>query len=148
WAETQLPTATACILSDYAKGVVSARLGERFICAARQAGKPVVVDPKGTDFAKYRGATVVKPNVHEAERCAKQEIHNEAGLLQVGHHLVEVFGGTAVLITRGAEGMSLFRNGHPPLHIAAVSRNVFDVTGAGDTVVSALAMALAAGLTL
>jgi D-beta-D-heptose 7-phosphate kinase/D-beta-D-heptose 1-phosphate adenosyltransferase len=147
WVETRLPGVGACVLSDYAKGVVSPRVAEHLIQMARQAGKPVVVDPKGTGYAKYRGATVVKPNVHEAERFAKQEITDESSLLEVGRQLAEVLDGSAVLITRGAQGMSLFRSGFSPAHIPAVAHNVFDVTGAGDTVISTLAMALAAGST-
>ena len=148
WAEPRLPGVAACVLSDYAKGVVSPRLAEHLIRMARQAGKLVVVDPKGTNYAKYRGATVVKPNVHEAERFAKQEITGESSLLDIGRQLAGILDGSAVLVTRGAQGMSLFRNGSPPAHIPAVAHNVFDVTGAGDTVISTLAMALAAGSTV
>ena len=68
WAEQQMRHVDACVLSDYGKGVVSARLAERFIRAGRRAGLPVIVDPKGTDYARYRGATVVKPNLGEAAR--------------------------------------------------------------------------------
>lgn len=145
WVDRLLPDVDACILSDYGKGVVSSRLAGHFIRAARQAGKPVVVDPKGTNYARYRGATLVKPNVHELERVVKEEIHDEATLLEAGARLMDLLEGTALLITRGAEGMSLLRKDCPPLHAAAVARTVFDVTGAGDTVVGTLALALAAG---
>lgn len=148
WVEKRLPDADACILSDYDKGVVSPRLAERFIRLAREAGKPIVVDPKGTNYAKYRGATVVTPNVHEAERALNREINGDADLLEVGRQLLELLEGSALLITRGPQGMSLFVNRARPVHIPAVARNVFDVTGAGDTVVSTLAMALASGATL
>jgi D-beta-D-heptose 7-phosphate kinase/D-beta-D-heptose 1-phosphate adenosyltransferase len=148
WVESSLPRAGACILSDYAKGVVSPRLAEHYIRLARRAGKPVVVDPKGTDYAKYQGATLVKPNLHEAEAVAKLAITGEASLLEASRQLLAVLGGTALLITRGAEGMSLFRDGVPPLHVPTVARNVFDVTGAGDTVISTLALALVAGAPL
>jgi D-beta-D-heptose 7-phosphate kinase/D-beta-D-heptose 1-phosphate adenosyltransferase len=143
-AEARLAKVDACIISDYAKGVVSPRVARGFIRKARQAGKPVIVDPKGVDYAKYQGATVIKPNAHEAEACAKHEITDEASLLEVSRRLLCMLEGSAVLITRGPGGMSLFRAGLPPVHIAAVSRNVFDVTGAGDTVASTLAMGLAA----
>jgi D-beta-D-heptose 7-phosphate kinase/D-beta-D-heptose 1-phosphate adenosyltransferase len=148
WVEGRLPHTDACILSDYAKGVVSQRLADRFVHLARQAGKPVVVDPKGTDYSKYRGATVVKPNLHEAERVILQEITDEASLLVVGRKLSALLAGSSVLLTRGAHGMSLFQNESPPVHIPTVARNVYDVTGAGDTVLSTLALALAAGATL
>lgn len=146
WVEKQIGRADACILSDYAKGVISDRVAEGIIAVARRAGKPVVVDPKGADGSKYRGATLVKPNLHETERLLNREIHGEKALLAAGRELADVLDGAALLITRGPEGMSLFRKGHEPVHIASVAQDVFDVTGAGDTVVSALAMALAAGL--
>ena len=139
-----LPQAEACIISDYAKGVVTPRVSLELIRLARQAGRPVVVDPKGADYSKYRGATVVKPNLHEAERSAKVEITGEAALQEAAGRLIELLGGSALLITRGPDGMSLFRPGAEPLHVPAVVRNVFDVTGAGDTVAGTLAMGLAA----
>jgi D-beta-D-heptose 7-phosphate kinase/D-beta-D-heptose 1-phosphate adenosyltransferase len=115
---------------------------------ARQAGRPVIVDPKGADYRKYRGATLIKPNALEAEACAKQEISSEASLLEVSRCLLNLLEGSALLITRGPHGMSLFREGLPPVHIPALCRNVFDVTGAGDTVAGTLAMGLAVGGTL
>ncbi len=142
--QRHLAHAEACIISDYAKGVVTPRVARECVRLARQAGRPVVVDPKGADYSKYRGATVVKPNLQEAERSAKVEITGEATLREAAERLIDLLGGSAVLVTRGAEGMSLFRPGEPPLHVPAVLRNVFDVTGAGDTVAGTLAMALAA----
>jgi D-beta-D-heptose 7-phosphate kinase/D-beta-D-heptose 1-phosphate adenosyltransferase len=143
-AETRMEDADACIISDYAKGVVSSRVARQFIRLARQAGRPVIVDPKGSDYTKYRGATIIKPNVHEAETCTKQEITDEPSLLDVGRRLIEILEGSSVLITRGGEGMSLIRDGSRVVHVPALCRNVFDVTGAGDTVAGALAMGLAA----
>ena len=121
-------------------------------CTARNAtNKPVIVDPKGTDYAKYRGATIIKPNIHEAERAAGREIHNADDLQQAAAHLSRLLEGSAILITRGAEGMSLFahsQTNEAPIHIPPLPRAVYDVTGAGDTVVSALALALACGAPL
>lgn len=145
WAEKRLADADACVLSDYAKGVVSARLAERFIHMTRQAAKPVIVDPKGTNYTKYRGATVIAPNIHEAGQAVNREINSDADLLEAGRQLSDPLEGTALLITRGSQGMSLFLNGAQMAHIPATARHVFDVTGAGDTVVSTLALALAAG---
>ncbi len=108
----------------------------------------MVVDPKGTCYQKYRGATVAKPNVQEAAHVLHRTILTEADLLTAGRHLVELLGGTALLLTRGSEGMSLFQVEREPLHIPAVARAVYDVTGAGDTVISTLALSLAAGATL
>jgi rfaE bifunctional protein kinase chain/domain len=144
WVEERVGDTDACLLSDYNKGVVSSRLAKRFIWLARAAGKPVIVDPKGMNFAKYRGATVVTPNVHEAERALNRAITSDADLLKVGWHLVSVLEGSALLITCGSRGMLLFRKDAQAMHIPSSARQVFDVTGAGDTVVSALALALAA----
>jgi D-beta-D-heptose 7-phosphate kinase/D-beta-D-heptose 1-phosphate adenosyltransferase len=148
WVEREIASAGACVISDYAKGVVSARVAEHLIQSSRKLGKPVIVDPKGADYAKYRGATVVKPNIHEAERVTKQEITDDKSLAEVGTKLATLLEGSAVLITRGPQGMSLFRAQEPPIHIPTVAHNVFDVTGAGDTVIGTLAVALAAGASL
>jgi D-beta-D-heptose 7-phosphate kinase/D-beta-D-heptose 1-phosphate adenosyltransferase len=143
WVEGRVSDTDACVLSDYAKGVVSSSLAKHFIGLARAAGKPVIVDPKGTNYAKYGGATVVTPNVHEAGRAVNHDINSDADLLEVGRRLSDVLEGSALLITRGSRGMSLFLNKAWAMHILPKARNVFDVTGAGDTVVSTLALALA-----
>jgi rfaE bifunctional protein kinase chain/domain len=148
WADRHVPEVAACVLSDYGKGVISNRVAEHVIRSARQVDKPVIVDPKGTNYAKYRGATVVKPNIHEVQLALKEDIEDDNALLEASRRLVGFLEGAALLITRGEHGMSLFRETSQPVHIATVARRVFDVTGAGDTVVSTLAMALAAGSTL
>jgi D-beta-D-heptose 7-phosphate kinase/D-beta-D-heptose 1-phosphate adenosyltransferase len=148
WVERHAGDVDAFVLSDYGKGVVSARLAQRVILAARQAGKPLVVDPKGTDYARYRGATLVKPNLLEAEHCFNRPIRADADLHEAGRQFLDLLPGSAVLITRGGQGMSLFRPGLRPLHIPSLARRVFDGTGAGDTVTGTLALALAAGATL
>ncbi len=119
WMEKEIARADACILSDYAKGVVSARVGELIIRLARLSGKPVIVDPKGTNYAKYRGATVVKPNLHEAERFLNREIGDDASLHEVGRHLTEILDGSAVLITARATGHVALsdRHGTGPLPV-------------------------------
>jgi rfaE bifunctional protein kinase chain/domain len=148
WLEKCLPQADACILSDYGKGVVTPRVAQKAIASCRAAGVPVLVDPKRLDALALHGATLVKPNKHEAERLVKKEIHDEASFLDAGRQLASSLDGTAVLITRGALGMSLFRNRWDPFHVATVARNVYDVTGAGDTVIGTLAVALAVKATL
>ena len=148
WVDGQLPEVDACIVSDYGKGVVSSRVAEQVIRSARQADKPVIVDPKGANYVKYRGATIIKPNIYEVQQALKEEIEDDKSLLDASRRLVQLLEGSAVLITRGPEGMSLFREGLAPVHIATVARRVFDVTGAGDTVVSTLALFLAAGAPL
>ncbi|HEY7422626.1 MAG TPA: D-glycero-beta-D-manno-heptose-7-phosphate kinase [Gemmataceae bacterium] len=148
WVGSQLRSVDVCVLSDYAKGVVSSRLCERLIRLAAEEGKPVVVDPKGTDYTKYRGATVVKPNQHEVECVLKGEVRTRAGWSEGWAVLTALLPGTALLISRGPEGMSLFRPDTPPMHLPSMARAVFDVTGAGDTVVATVALSLAAGATL
>jgi D-beta-D-heptose 7-phosphate kinase/D-beta-D-heptose 1-phosphate adenosyltransferase len=148
WVEAEIGSCDACILSDYGKGAITARVAETAIGLARRGGIPVVVDPKGTDYAKYRGATLIKPNVVEVERLLKEELATLADLERAGARLVAMLDGTAVLVTRGAEGMALFRAGSAAWHVPTAARQVYDVTGAGDTVVGALALALGAGAAL
>lgn len=130
------------VVSDYAKGAVS-RV-ERVIAAARAAGKKVIVDPKGADFARYAGASLVTPNLHEFETVAGA-CRDDDELVRKAEALCQRFNFEAMLVTRGEAGMSLVRPGAAALHLAARSRDVFDVTGAGDTVCGVTAVALAAG---
>jgi D-beta-D-heptose 7-phosphate kinase/D-beta-D-heptose 1-phosphate adenosyltransferase len=148
WVDSHLSGVDAFIISDYGKGVVTSRVAEHVIRTARQSDKPVIVDPKGANYVKYRGATIIKPNIHEVQQVLKEEIEDDKSLLEASRRLVQLLEGSAVLITRGPEGMSLFREGLAPMHIATVARRVFDVTGAGDTVVSTLALVLAGGAAL
>lgn len=138
----RLPSSDACILSDYAKGVVSAELAETLIREAATRGIPVVVDPKGSDFRRYAGATIITPNIHETERALQREITTTDELVDCGFQLAKITG-AAILITRGSDGMSLFL-GSRVVHIPVVAKDVYDVTGAGDTVVATLALALSA----
>ena len=141
--EALLSTAQVVVVSDYAKGALQDV--QALIHAARAAGKPVIVDPKGTDFAKYRGATLITPNLLEFETvvgpCA-----NEQELVDKGLALMSELALEAILITRGENGMTLLRPDSSELHLPARAQEVFDVTGAGDTVISVLAASLAAGV--
>jgi D-beta-D-heptose 7-phosphate kinase/D-beta-D-heptose 1-phosphate adenosyltransferase len=134
-----------CILSDYAKGVVSAAVAQRLIQGAKRAGKPVVVDPKSADGARYRGATLVKPNLSEAALLLRRHLSALDDVSAAGPRLLDLLGAQSVLLTRGAAGMTLFQQSSEAIHVAAQAREVFDVTGAGDTVAATLAVALAAG---
>jgi rfaE bifunctional protein kinase chain/domain len=147
WAETEVAHADVLTLSDYGKGFVSERVAQGLIDLAHRHSKPVVVDPKGLDYSKYRGATVVTPNVHDAERAANLPVEDYEDLLKVARRLSTVLDGSSLLITRGSEGMSLM-SGAGIVDIAAEAQLVFDVTGAGDTVVACLAVALGKGLTM
>ncbi len=145
WVEANMAGVGACVLSDYSKGVISPRVAQSVISLANRHGKPTIVDPKGTDYAKYRGATLIKPNLHETERVLNRDIRGEQALLSAARDLRGILAGSALLITRGAEGMTLFEGHDAAIHIPQKSRDVYDVTGAGDTVVSTLALALACG---
>ncbi|MCC7414284.1 MAG: bifunctional D-glycero-beta-D-manno-heptose-7-phosphate kinase/D-glycero-beta-D-manno-heptose 1-phosphate adenylyltransferase HldE [Gammaproteobacteria bacterium] len=140
--ETVLADADVVILSDYAKGTLLAV--QELIALARAAGKRVVVDPKGTDFARYRGATLVTPNQKELEAVVGA-CPDLPTLASRGEALREALGLEALLVTRGEHGMSLIARDEPVLHLDAQAREVFDVTGAGDTVCAVMATALAAG---
>lgn len=144
-AQALLPAMGAVILSDYAKGTLQDT--QALISAARAQQVPVLVDPKGTDFERYRGATLLTPNLHEFEavvgRCT-----NEAELVRKGTELMTALDLSALLVTRGEHGMTLLRPNQPEFHLPARAREVFDVTGAGDTVISVLAAALGAGASL
>ncbi|WP_295456637.1 bifunctional D-glycero-beta-D-manno-heptose-7-phosphate kinase/D-glycero-beta-D-manno-heptose 1-phosphate adenylyltransferase HldE [uncultured Thiodictyon sp.] len=134
--------ADVIVLSDYGKGALASP--STLIERARSLDKCVIVDPKGTDFSRYRGATLITPNRAEFEavvgRCASDE-----ELVERGERLRHATQWQGLLITRSEQGMTLLWEGQPPLHLPTRAREVYDVTGAGDTVVATLALALAAG---
>ncbi len=140
-----LEKADVLVLSDYKKGALSHV--QALIKLARAAGVPVLVDPKGEDFSIYRGATLLKPNLHEFEAIVGR-CHSEEELVQKGQQLLRELDLQALLITRGEHGMSLIRQNEPEQHFPARARDVFDVTGAGDTVIAVVAAALGAGAAL
>lgn len=147
-AEPHIREAAGVILSDYAKGVVVPSVAARIIGASRDAGRFIAVDPKVSHFASYKGASLVTPNQGEAAQAAGFPITDDASLGRAGRALVDVVGAEAILITRGEHGMSLFERDGRALHLPTVAREVFDVTGAGDTVISSFMMAVGAGATL
>lgn len=137
-----MPDADACVLSDYAKGVLTGDIVRHAIDAARAAGVPIIVDPKQRSFTAYRGATLITPNLHELEAAAHGVVPFEVE--RAAASVLAEIAGSALLVTRSADGMTLFRAGRAPFHVAALAKEVFDVTGAGDTVVATVALALAA----
>jgi D-beta-D-heptose 7-phosphate kinase/D-beta-D-heptose 1-phosphate adenosyltransferase len=148
-AEHTVAESDAILISDYGKGVIDGILSESIISAARKAGRPVVVDRKGTNGGRYRGATIVKPNLGELSDLSGSLVRTTKELMEAGHRLAQDLLGTSVLVTRGGEGMAIFRSGMPALALtAAPARRVYDVTGAGDTTAAALALGLAAGFTI
>ena len=144
--QSALADADACIVSDYGKGVISPELVAAVVEVARKRKIPVIVDPKRRDFSTYRGATVVTPNLAELEVATGMRCSTTAEVVAAGTSLLAALDGGAVLATRGAAGMTLLRPNMEPVHTHARALAVFDVTGAGDTVVSTLALALAAGI--
>lgn len=139
----------AIIVSDYIKGVVGDRLMTKIREHRRHNGnKPLVIDPKPRKPERFMGATVITPNQHEAELLAGMKITDTATLGAVGRKLLCDLQVEAVLITRGAKGMALFEQGSFPVEIPTAAKTVFDVTGAGDTVVAVFTLGLVAGLSL
>jgi rfaE bifunctional protein kinase chain/domain len=142
--ERMLPECDVVVLSDYGKGGLMHI--ERMIELARFAGKPVLVDPKGDDYSRYRGATLLTPNRAEFREVAGSW-RSEEELTQKAHALIHSLELDALLVTRSEEGMTLFRQGER-LHEPTQAREVFDVSGAGDTVIGTLALMLACGAPL
>jgi D-glycero-beta-D-manno-heptose-7-phosphate kinase len=136
----------AVVISDYSKGVVSRELIEGIRNIVQDAKIYICIDPKQNDFSIYEGAYVITPNHHEAQRAAGIEINDENGLRQVGEKLLNKYNFHALLITRGEEGMSLLERGQRITHtnFLAQAKEIYDVTGAGDTVIGVLALSLAA----
>ncbi|SHI56663.1 D-alpha,beta-D-heptose 7-phosphate 1-kinase [Malonomonas rubra DSM 5091] len=143
----QLPEVGAVLLSDYLKGVLAPELLQQIIELCRKQNIPVIVDPKGTDFSRYRGATLLTPNRREAEVATGVVIRDQASLLQAGEKLLNEQQLDALVLTRSEEGMSLFTETGVE-HLPTEAREVFDVSGAGDTVVALIGAALGVGAEL
>ncbi|WP_241578960.1 bifunctional D-glycero-beta-D-manno-heptose-7-phosphate kinase/D-glycero-beta-D-manno-heptose 1-phosphate adenylyltransferase HldE [Rosenbergiella nectarea] len=135
----------AVVLSDYAKGALADI--QPLITQAREAGIPVLIDPKGHDFSRYRGATLLTPNLSEFEAVVGK-CDSEQQLVEKGMALLESCQLSALLVTRSEQGMTLLQPNKAPLHLPTQAQEVFDVTGAGDTVIGVLAASLANGCTL
>jgi len=146
--EDVLPGVDACVISDYAKGVVSDSFCRWLIGAAVKSNKPVIVDPKSRDLARYRGATVVTPNLKETAAAAGETIETSGDLTRAVNLILPQIAPSALLVTRGEEGMSLFEQHQTARHLPALRNEVADVTGAGDTVAGVLAIALGLGFTI
>jgi len=135
----------AIVISDYAKGVISEELVEEVINIARKNNKPVAVDPKVSHFDFYKNVSIITPNNDEASQASGIDIEDDASLLRAGEVLLNKLGSDAILITRGEHGMSLFENNGEITHIPTVAKEVYDVSGAGDTVIGTVALAIASG---
>ena len=140
--------ASVFLLSDYAKGVVSDLLVGQALKAAQKSGAPVVVDPKGRDFARYGAVDVIKPNASELAAATGLPTDSDEQVEAALEALLRQTTARAIVVTRAGRGMTLMRRGEPARHFAGRAREVFDVSGAGDTVLAALGLALGAGATL
>ena len=141
---TAAKDAQVILISDYGKGYVT----EQVLIAARASGKPVIVDPKGRDFARYGAVDLLKPNAGELAAATGLPVNDDAQVEAALAKALDLWPAKAVLVTRGGQGASLARRGEPVLHVRAMERAVFDVSGAGDTSLAAIGLALAAGETL
>lgn len=139
---------SAVLISDYGKGVISLSLLNQVIDICLERDIFIGVDPKETHFHNYKRVSVITPNHHEAGFAYGKRIRTEQDLLEVGSGLLDKLDAKSILITRGADGMSIFRRGEEPTHIPTFARKVYDVTGAGDTVIATFVSAVCAGADL
>ena len=143
--EKYIDSVNLIIVSDYGKGLLTKDLLQKIMQLAFSRNKHVLVDPKGLNYEKYRGASLITPNRKEAAQASNMEISDMPSLIQAGEKIMESIALQRILITCGKDGMVLFEPGCQPYHIETRARQVFDVSGAGDTVVSVMGLALAAG---
>lgn len=141
----RLEWANAIVVSDYSKGFLTPSLLKLAIDAARDAGRPVFVDPKGGDYLRYAGCSVMKPNRMELGILTGLPVRNHEETVVAGNRLSAAMPGTKILVTESAEGMTLFADAKPIERLTSSPRQVFDVTGAGDTVLATLSLGVAAG---
>lgn len=144
--EKHLDKTDIIIISDYAKGFLTDEMLVGLITKANQLGTLVVVDPKGKDFSKYKGATILTPNQKEALEACNLEQNSHHLLENSGRRLLETLSLSALLITQGENGIKLLEKNKKTVQLKATARNVYDVTGAGDTVIASLAVCLASGM--
>jgi len=138
----------AVVISDYAKGVVTPSLSKKIISLCQQNSVISLVDPKGADYSKYRGCYIITPNkkeLAEALNLSLSQIESEPKFLQAGKMLLSHVMSNCVLVTQGAEGMTLFKGNSEVFHYSAINKNAIDVSGAGDTNIGTFSLALGAG---
>ena len=132
-------------ISDYAKGFLTDNVIVELIRVGREAGKLILVDPKGIDYFKYRGASILTPNIKEAAEAAHQSLDGLDSLRNAANMLIRQLSLDAIVITQGEAGMTLFSSDSAAFHVNSVEQHVYDVTGAGDTVIATIGVCLAAG---
>jgi len=146
--ENKIPAVDVILISDYGKGLITNTLLARLAATARKHNKIAIADPKGLDFSKYSGVSVLTPNQKEASLASGIEITDESSLTEAGHKIMQIAGIDKLLITCGQDGMVFIRPNKAPYRISAKARQVYDVSGAGDTVLAVLGLAIAAGESL
>jgi D-beta-D-heptose 7-phosphate kinase/D-beta-D-heptose 1-phosphate adenosyltransferase len=146
--EDSLRHADVILLSDYAKGVLSDRITREIMQAARNALKPVIVDPKAKDLRKYTGATVLTPNQLELQAACGFECATDEAIESAARPFLDSEVCAAMVVTRGKDGMSVVSKGQAAVHLRTMARQVFDVSGAGDTAVATMALSIAAGASI
>ena len=138
----------AIVIEDYGKGVISAKLLKEILTIAKKKKKIITVDPKEEHFSYYKGVTAITPNHHEAARAVGMKVKDSESILKIGRALLKKLNCEGVLITLGENGMQLFQKSGAVTHISTVAQEVFDVSGAGDTVISVFTLALALGVNM
>lgn len=136
------------IVSDYNKGIVTKSMMDRVLAHAAEKRIPVFVDPKVENFSLYSPVTFISPNHHEAERVVRHSCRTDAEVEQAGREIMEMISCLYLIIKRSEQGMSIFERGKKPVHIPTIAREVFDVTGAGDTVIATAALAMLGGMSV
>ena len=143
--EKVIPETDVVIVSDYGKGLITKTLMARVVKSVKKHGKIIIADPKGLDYSKYSGVTLITPNRKEAALASGVEITNNSSLMEAGTKIIDSAGIERLLVTCGKDGMVLFERDKKPYKIRAEARQVFDVSGAGDTVIAVLGLCLASG---
>jgi rfaE bifunctional protein kinase chain/domain len=134
------------IISDYGKGVITQNISQRLITSAKANNQLIIIDPKGKNYQKYQGATMLTPNRFEAAEVFQLTDYRQETIEQAGSEMLSEFELESMLITQGEDGMTLFLKGEKTEHLTVTARNVYDVTGAGDTVVACIACAVGIGM--
>ena len=146
YLEDKIPDVDVVLISDYGKGLITEALMARLIAAAQKHKKITIADPKGLDFSKYSGVSLITPNKKEAALASGIEVVDEKTLIEAGNKILQRVGIDKLLITCGKDGMVLFDRNKAPYKIRAETRQVYDVSGAGDTVLAVLGLAVASGI--
>lgn len=146
YIDSIIPAVDGIICSDYLKGLLTNNVLKAIITSSKKHNKLVFVDPKGKDFFKYRGANVLTPNEHEVELASIESGKDNYELTKAAKKIMDMLRLDSLLVTRGKDGMCLFESGKEPIHIPTEAKEVYDVTGAGDTVIATFATAALSGL--